>query len=208
MNKQKEKLACLQLFQNMAPVLCSSRACETPFRAYRLPPELWDTTLLEKCLIVQKVSLTKFSDYYSWIEYSYDSQFSNFMQAFSLQSLAFCCQFNIIDIYKELKDKSQIEPVCHFSLFGICFLVYAVFGLCGYLVCGSEVKDNVLTTSNFHGQAIFIFGTTAVALTNMAKYPLLALPLRSVLNDLCNFESFIDSKSKTVLEMLILNSLV
>lgn len=76
-----------------------------------------------------------------------------FAQAIANQSNAFCCQFNILPLKRELDpaavgsrrqsagggkpDNRKIMTVIHVSCLFIT-VVYVVFGFCGYAACGDE----------------------------------------------------------------------
>ena len=63
----------------------------------------------------------------------------------SLSIFAFCCQPNIPSIYCELEKRSfrRMEKVANRSL-GLCFLVYTLMGIPGFLCFGKDTQNNIL----------------------------------------------------------------
>ncbi len=112
-----------------------------------------------------------------------------FAQAIANQSNAFCCQFNILPLKRELADGSgsnrRIMTVIHVSCLFIT-VVYVVFGFCGYYACGADFimkTDNVLLCQRPELEAsnLVQFGVFVVAVTNWLRVPLLVFPLRETL---------------------------
>jgi amino acid permease len=118
-------------------------------------------------------------------------QWSQLALAFPIQSLAFCCQFNVIELYQELRPDCQpsINRIIHLST-TFCFIFYTVFGLAGYIAIGEDTLKypNILLAFHQQHNPLLAVGSISVALTNMFKLPLIVLPLRTVLNSLLGFK--------------------
>ena len=102
--------------------------------------------------------------------------------AIPIQSLAFCNQFSVLELQNELPAalKRRFHYAVHAAL-GSAALVYVAFGCVGYLLLGSRVAEypNVLTA--FAADRIVAAGAAGVAFTNLMKFPLVVLPLRSLI---------------------------
>ena len=87
-----------------------------------------------------------------------------------------------------------MRRVIRVSIMGVVLVVYILFGLIGYLTAGNEfwVKvdgrykyDSILVIEEYKSSDAMTVGLFAVAATNLFKFPLLLLPLRSCFNQLC-----------------------
>ncbi|PWZ29067.1 Sodium-coupled neutral amino acid transporter 1 [Zea mays] len=56
---------------------------------------------------------------------------------------AYICHYNVLPIYKELKDSSQITPIVRTSLL-LCSVVYVTTSFFGFLLFGDSTLDDVL----------------------------------------------------------------
>ena len=102
--------------------------------------------------------------------------------AIPIESLSFCIQFSVLELQNELPAalKRRFHYAVHAAL-GSAALVYVAFGCVGYLLLGSRVAEypNVLTA--FAADRIVAAGAAGVAFTNLMKFPLVVLPLRSLI---------------------------
>ena len=127
-----------------------------------------------------------------------------FTIAFPLQSVAFCSQFNVIELQKETREaigaksddagqsgRARAKALMRFSLSdcGICIsvlvvgLLYMAVGFAGYFLFGSSTGSfgNILNAFPLTDLLIEV-GSMLVVLTVVLKLPLVLLPLRQVLN--------------------------
>lgn len=106
--------------------------------------------------------------------------------AMPIHSLAFCSQFNINEAYNELpaSERSELGRIVHVAM-GISLLIYALVGATGYTLLGARTAlfPNILTA--FGDSKLVLAGSAAIAVVNLLKLPLVVLPLRSLLLDLC-----------------------
>eukprot|EP00128_Syssomonas_multiformis_P011042 Colp12_sorted_trinity150504_noHs@5877 len=107
----------------------------------------------------------------------------NLVLCLPIQGLAYACQFNVLPLYSELRveDKPKIGRIIHTTLLGITTTLYVAFGLMGYFYFGPKVSSNLLV--EFPSDKMMMIARLAVALVNMLKLPLIALPFRQVLNE-------------------------
>ena len=98
--------------------------------------------------------------------------------ALSVILSSFICHFNIFKIDVELGDANSkhTDAVIHFSMLGVCLIVYLTVGLAGYLLLGPNVPANILIA--FPNDYLFRIAKGALCLTNFFKFPLLLVPLR------------------------------
>ena len=105
----------------------------------------------------------------------------------SIQMLAYCCQFNILDMLKEMKPDSKLDvvPAIHTAV-GISTAFYITAALSGYLLLGAATSGDVLSSGitmdvgSFNSIAI---AQSFMSLTNMLKFPLILTPLRNTINE-------------------------
>ena len=109
---------------------------------------------------------------------------THWVLAMPIHSLAFCSQFNINDLYNELPPTERLGGIVHFAI-GISLLIYALVGATGYTLLGArtDLFPNILTA--FGDNKLVLAGSAAIAMVNLLKLPLVVLPLRSLLLDLC-----------------------
>ncbi len=104
--------------------------------------------------------------------------------AMPIHALAFCSQFNINDLQNELPplERPMLPAVVHTAM-GVACAIYALVGATGYMLLGARTAPNILTA--FGDSQLVLAGSAAIALVNLLKLPLVVLPLRSLLLDLC-----------------------
>jgi hypothetical protein len=101
-----------------------------------------------------------------------------------IHALAFCSQFNINDLQNELPplERPMLPAIVHTAM-AIACVIYALVGTTGYMLLGARTVPNILTA--FGDSQLVLAGSAALALVNILKLPLVVLPLRSLLLDLC-----------------------
>jgi amino acid permease len=105
-----------------------------------------------------------------------------FLQAFSIQALAFCCQFNVLPVLAELEDPTpERMNIVKYSSILISFLLYAIFGIFGYLAFGAKTEADLL--SNFSPtDSVITVGRVVLAIALLLKCPLMMQPLRATIH--------------------------
>lgn len=97
--------------------------------------------------------------------------------------------------YAELDEESKksMRWIIRVSIMGVVLAVYILFGIVGYLTAGNEFwvevdgrykYDSILVIEEYKSSDAMTVGLFAVAATNLFKFPLLLLPLRSCFNQL------------------------
>ena len=102
--------------------------------------------------------------------------------AMPIHSLAYCNQFQILDLESELPaGQRRFLPLIIAIAMGAACAVYALVGAAGYILLGSETANypNILTAFGY--DEVVLFGSSAILLVNVLKMPLVILPLRSLL---------------------------
>lgn len=131
---------------------------------------------------------------------------SEFLYAFSIQALAFCCQFNILPVLAELQDPTpeRMNTVKRASIF-VAFLLYAIFGSFGYLAFGADTQADLL--SNFPAtDPVITVGRVLLAVALLLKCPLMMQPLRSTIHAIMVPKKKNSRKSETQLKAPLLPS--
>ena len=130
---------------------------------------------------------------------------SSVFLAMPVQFLAYCCQFNILPLYNELPEnlKPHMPKVIHTTILGIMVPLYIVFALLGYLAFGDKVQSLVL--DDYKNDLLMTLMKAVIAVVNLVKLPLLALPTRQVINETFFGRAELDNPFATFLEMLIIN---
>ena len=107
--------------------------------------------------------------------------------ALPIQSLAYCCQFSVIELAHGLRPAARTAmPRVVRRTMAAAGAVYATFGMVGYVLLGDTAAlaaPNILTA--FGTQPLIVVASAAVLLTNLIKFPLVLLPLRATLLELC-----------------------
>ena len=102
--------------------------------------------------------------------------------ALPIQGLAYASQFNVVGLYMELgQHKRHINTVIHSSCIITC-VVYACFGLLGYLYFGEETGKYSMILDGFHNDTLMLVAGAMISLTNILKMPLIILPFRNTVN--------------------------
>jgi len=112
---------------------------------------------------------------------------------FGTASVAFMCQYNVLQVFAEMEIQKNIDKVIHISVMGISLPLYAVIGYLGYICIGSGVdgegpKNNVFDSlgesSVSAGVAwrkyLALIARICVVLMVIGKAPLVVNPLRDV----------------------------
>ena len=103
--------------------------------------------------------------------------------AMPIFSLAFCSQFQILEISHSLPRASRARHLPRITLIamGCAFVIYALVGT----VCYSMLRDKALRYPNvltaFGDVPLVACGSLAIAVVNFLKLPLVLLPLRALL---------------------------
>jgi len=107
-----------------------------------------------------------------------------FVYAFAIQALAFCCQFNLLPLFSELRDPTpaRMHAIKRTSV-AICWFMYAAFGTAAYLAAGPATQADLLTNFPPSDVAVSV-GRCLLALSLLMKCPLILQPLRAVLHAL------------------------
>ena len=96
--------------------------------------------------------------------------------------LAYTCQVNVFSIYQELNDATpkKMMKISWLGMGGICFVVYALMGVFGYLDFLGDTQGNILKNSDFDPSSnVFIaIAFVAIALTVVVAFPLVVFPCR------------------------------
>ena len=103
--------------------------------------------------------------------------------ALPIYSLAYCSQFQIIDVAKSLPPthrRAQLSSIVTLAI-GLACGLYALVGAVCYSMLGARTLQypNVLTA--FGDNALVLAGSSSIAIVNYLKLPLVLLPLRSLL---------------------------
>ncbi|KAF4680472.1 Solute carrier 38 member [Perkinsus olseni] len=111
--------------------------------------------------------------------------FSGVVSAASAYIFAYVCQVNVPHIYSEMDPFSEkaLRQVSWASVF-ICFIVYMVVGICGFLAYGSTTKGSIIQSMREDFLEGNIFVTVAFILMGiavLAAYPLNIYPLRAAM---------------------------
>ena len=102
--------------------------------------------------------------------------------ALPIQGLAYCNQFNVVGLYNELgPHKKHVYKVIHLSAIVTC-VVYAIFGLVGYLYFGKDTKKYSMILAGFHNDKLMDVAGLMISVTNILKFPLIILPFRQTIN--------------------------
>lgn len=104
----------------------------------------------------------------------------NAFYSFSVQSLAFCCQFNILPLYSELQNPTRKRMnIIKRTTIVVCVLVFSLFGLLGYIAFGEDTPGDILTAFDDaqHNPWVAI-GRLLLGLSLLLKCPLVLHPLR------------------------------
>jgi len=102
--------------------------------------------------------------------------------AMPIHSLAFCNQFQVLDLSASLpaKQRGHTQLVVHVAML-LSFALYAAVATVCYAMLGVDTLryPNVLTA--FGGDPLVTLGSAAIAGVNFLKLPLVVLPLRHLL---------------------------
>ena len=108
--------------------------------------------------------------------------------AMPIFSLAFCSQFQIIEVSQSLPPQSRKAylPLITYTAMGIACAIYALVGI----VCYSMLQESALNYPNvltaFGDVPLVACGSLAIAIVNFLKLPLVLLPLRALLLEHCD----------------------
>lgn len=103
-----------------------------------------------------------------------------------IQGLAFCNQFNILEVKEELPQAKQgsMSTIVHVSMLGVVMPVYALASIAGYLHFGTATTDFGDILDGFRSNDYLMLAAgIAVGLTNVLKFPLISKPFREVINE-------------------------
>jgi sodium-coupled neutral amino acid transporter 11 len=104
--------------------------------------------------------------------------------ALPIQGLAYASQFNVVGLYIELgPHKKRMKSVIHYSCAFTC-VIYACFGLLGYLYFGAETGKYSMILDGFHNDTLMLVAGAMISLTNILKMPLIILPFRNTVNQI------------------------
>jgi amino acid permease len=110
--------------------------------------------------------------------------------AMPIFSLAFCSQFQILDIAYGLhpRQRRYVPAIIHVTM-AIAAGIYALVGFVCFGLLGERALHypNVLTA--FGDVPLVAFGSAAIACVNFLKLPLVFLPLRALLLEQCGFKT-------------------
>jgi len=102
----------------------------------------------------------------------------------SLAVFSYCCQANVPTIYVELKDRSfrRMTKVARGSM-SMCFVIYILMGLHGYLAFGSATKGNILDNltervEEGHVDILVAVAFIAMIFAVIMAYPFNMFPVR------------------------------
>lgn len=114
------------------------------------------------------------------------------MLAMPMMSLAFCCQFNILDLERELLPslRTSIDSIVHVAILGTTFAIYAGFGLLGYLPRGDNVANcgDILNAFPMN-DSLMLVCSLAIGICNVLKLPLATNPSRNVVNEILGWKA-------------------
>jgi len=105
--------------------------------------------------------------------------------ALPVMAMAYCAQFQVLPVYHSLPTQSRehMNLIIHMSYFGVAMPIYIGFAVLPYLVIGSHVNSDFLFTA-WQSSRLMASARVLLAIVNMLKYPLVAMPLRDILLDL------------------------
>lgn len=101
-----------------------------------------------------------------------------------LLCFAYQCHIHATPIYFELKDKSlpRMGLIISISMF-ICFLLYSLVGIFGYLTFGNLIQGNIMSYYNM--QDIFVtIGLFCIGITVILSYPIHSFTARQTVQTL------------------------
>lgn len=108
-----------------------------------------------------------------WVRWQDDTLYT-----FSVHSLAYCCQFNVLPILAELQHPSRTRMrVIQTTTIALCVLVFGAFGTFGYWCFGDTTPGNVLEALGTHDPYVTV-GRGALGIALLLKCPLVLHPLR------------------------------
>lgn len=112
---------------------------------------------------------------------------------FGTASVAFMCQYNVLQVLAEMEIQKNIDKVIHISILGISLPLYAIIGYLGYICIGEGVdkkgpKNNVFDSLGDSSVAagvawrkyLALIAQICVVLMVIGKAPLVVNPLRDV----------------------------
>jgi len=103
----------------------------------------------------------------------------DFLTALPIVLIAFFVQFNVIDVYSNLKKPSQknMDSVIGWTI-GISAAVFAAFGLAGYFYAYGATEDNVLKNFSTRDPDL-IYARVGLIITLICQTPMVGLPCRN-----------------------------
>uniref|UniRef100_A0A7S0RJL6 Amino acid transporter transmembrane domain-containing protein n=1 Tax=Pyramimonas obovata TaxID=1411642 RepID=A0A7S0RJL6_9CHLO len=105
--------------------------------------------------------------------------------ALPIFSVIYCAQFQVLPLYESLPADSRrhISTISRVTNYAVALPIYMGFGLLPYFSLGAGVRSDFLDHA-WPASQIMLGSRMLLALVNLAKFPLIALPLRDLLSDL------------------------
>ena len=102
----------------------------------------------------------------------------NTLYTFSVQSLAYCCQFNVLPLFAELENPTrQRMNAIKTTTIVLCVVAFGAFGTLGYLCFGDATPGDVLQAFAKRNPYVAL-GRVALGVSLLLKCPLILHPLR------------------------------
>lgn len=112
------------------------------------------------------------------------------LYTFSVHSLAYCSQFNVLPLFSELKNptRERMNSIKHRTI-AICILILTLFGGLGYMCFGQRTPGDILTAFDSSNPYVAI-GRLALGISLLLKCPLVLHPLRLSVAQFSIFQSY------------------
>lgn len=100
------------------------------------------------------------------------------LYTFSVHSLAYCSQFNVLPLFSELKNptRNRMNSIKRRTI-AICMVILSLFGGLGYLSFGQKTPGDILTAFDSSNPYVAV-GRLALGISLLLKCPLVLHPLR------------------------------
>lgn len=121
-----------------------------------------------------------------------DSAWASFVTAVSVFNFSFVFHFNVLPVFKELPPPKQTHLTMRIVLLlttVCCFFLYALLGVTGFALFGSETQGNIFNNFSAKGDDAINLARIAICACCFLCLPLLEHPLRSTLMSLLNIRS-------------------
>lgn len=111
----------------------------------------------------------------------YSTDVADLLFAVPIVVLCFFCSYNALSIHSQLVNptRKRVRKVLDRSML-LCFVLFYLVGLCGYLYAGTETFDNILLNFPVEDPAIFA-GRCGYCFTLLFGLPLMILPCREAM---------------------------